>query len=804
MYIKSYSCTRFAGLRDQEIEFDKGLNVILGPNEAGKSTIINGIYSTLFKDIKLTKNLNVDKDFTHRYMPRPEGDFIDGKLVIKIEENKYKLEKEWGVNEFIQLTTPDGNILKEEEKIQEILSKLLTYGEGTYSNIVFAKQKDLKDSLVNIMENNELTSEVNSILRKTMMELDGVSIEQLQKKIEDELDEVYKRWDKDKNRPMNNRGINNPYKIGLGEILKSYYKKEELLHLMDEAEKTEKNFEEICDEISEIEIKSNNLKQRKEDLEKIEEDINKRLVLEEELKFIERELEALMDANKEWPRSNLLLDQYKEKLLKVTEDKKKLSIEKENSRKLENKEKLEKKLKELEKISQEKDLVKKNLKEIPKITKENIDEIEKIQRKILTLDTTMTAGIMLGQLIKSTDENIWIKKDLKEKENLEPGQDFKANGLINIGYKDKFEIEIKTGEFDFKELKKDYDKLILDEKEKLSLLEIKTIEEGKLNLEKLSKLENDKINLENKRKLTLDGSSEEEIIEEIKNFEEIKTLRNICEIEKEIENLNKKELKLSVEIKTKKNQIEKWKEKYENEDKLLDILIEERSKEKTKTKELDRLVELPEEFVDGKEFQETLISVKRQFEENQDMLGTFREKYHEAKNQLLDISYEEIRRSYKDAKEKFNRSVKRGKTLLQVQKVFLKTKEKLDDNPMESLVNEFNRLLSIITSEKYKTANISDEFNIEIKSEKGEIPIDLLSAGTHDSVVLALRFSLLKHIFQDRKGYAILDDSLVDLDPRRREKSVELIQDFAKENQVIFTTCDPETAKMIGGNIIKL
>lgn len=34
MYIKSYESTRFAGLKDISLGFDRGVNVILGPNES--------------------------------------------------------------------------------------------------------------------------------------------------------------------------------------------------------------------------------------------------------------------------------------------------------------------------------------------------------------------------------------------------------------------------------------------------------------------------------------------------------------------------------------------------------------------------------------------------------------------------------------------------------------------------------------------------------------------------------------------------------------------------------------------------
>ena len=44
----------------------------------------------------------------------------------------------------------------------------------------------------------------------------------------------------------------------------------------------------------------------------------------------------------------------------------------------------------------------------------------------------------------------------------------------------------------------------------------------------------------------------------------------------------------------------------------------------------------------------------------------------------------------------------------------------------------------------------------------------------------------------------------VDLDPERKQQSVNIIKDFAKDNQVIFTTCDPQTAELLGGNIIRI
>ena len=804
MYIKSYSCTRFAGLSDKNIEFDRGLNIILGANESGKSTIINGIHSTLFKNIRLKKNVSVDSSFVYKYMPKPEGDFIDGNLVISVLGEEYKLSKEWGVNEKIHLITPDGEMLKNEERILEELSEVLLYGEGTYSHIVFAKQGDIKAALGNIIHNNEVTNEITNLLRRTMMELDGISIDYLQKQIEDEIEILYKRWDIERNSPEKNRGINNPYKVGLGKILKSYYDKEELVLLMEQANKAEENFEKICNEINILETKLRDLKLIKEKLEKIEEDVNSRMVLEAELNSIQKELDDLTYINREWPKTSILLEQDKEKIRAIEIKKDDLVKEKENFVKVEKKLNLQKRLDAINEINIKIDDISKSLETIPYITKEDINELSNIETELLTLDTTMKAGVMIGELKKSTDDSVWVVKDLGEKSILEVNEEFKANGLISIICGDRFELEVRTGEFDFKEIKNKHDIYKSQKQQKLEHLKISTIEEGKLKLEKINNLINDKNTLSKQIDTILEGCNIEDLKEEIKLLEDINISRQSIDIDIELKSISNEEVNVSASKITKENQMKLWIEKYIDDDNLLNILIDKKGDLNSKNKMLEGLASLPEEFNSSEEFKTTLKNIKIEFEEGKETLDKLKIEYYDFRDELLDVSYEELKKSYTEAEKIFNRNIIRGEKLLEIQRVFKNTKENLDKNPMETLVNEFSRTLSLITDDRYKTGDINEDFNISLENAKGEIPIDLLSAGTYDAVTLALRFSLLKHIFKDRNGYVILDDCLVDLDPIRKEKSVKLIQDFAEDNQVIFTTCDPETARLLGGSIINL
>jgi predicted ATP-dependent endonuclease of OLD family len=54
MIISRITLSPFAGIPHLDIDFTDGLNVILGANETGKSTVFHALYNVLFTEAKLT------------------------------------------------------------------------------------------------------------------------------------------------------------------------------------------------------------------------------------------------------------------------------------------------------------------------------------------------------------------------------------------------------------------------------------------------------------------------------------------------------------------------------------------------------------------------------------------------------------------------------------------------------------------------------------------------------------------------------------------------------------------------------
>ncbi len=574
MRIRRFGCKRFGGIKDVEIQFKDGLNIILGPNEAGKSTLVNAIYYTLFKDSKLRMSYKLDKEFKNRFMPYNGSDFIDGVVCIEIEGDSYIISKEWGGMYNSQVEFPDGKIIKNRNDIKQKLIELLKFGEGTYESIVFAKQRDMKNAISKIINNAQASENINSILRKTVMELDGVSVDKLNQKIKAEIEDLTKKWDYERICPQNNRDINNRYKKGVGKILEAYYKMEDIKKKEIETSELEIEFEKTAQLLKELDVEIDKKAKEKLELSKHEEDVIKRATIMPKVRELTKEKGTIKNICNDWPTQENELKHKKEKLKELIGEKNKLDKEYVQTKEFEEKKQFIQKLNRIDEIKKDIENLEKELENSNNITKSNIKELEKLQALIQRNKAALEAGMIKGSINRFSDNDLWITTGLEGRNKVMNDIEFKSEGYVKIELQDQLEIEIRSGEIDYKQLSQEYKNALKKFGKLLNDIKVDSIETAKLifNKNKDIKAQIDMLNKNIKQEL--DGMTYKDLEKNKVDIDRINNLKSLDEIHEQIGEFIDKISKTESEIKNIQDMIQKWNKEYNNQDELFDKMVE--------------------------------------------------------------------------------------------------------------------------------------------------------------------------------------------------------------------------------------
>ena len=149
MILKKIKLHPFAGATDKELSFHAGLNLICGPNEAGKSTLVRALFFVLFEPTNLTPAKEQAK--LKDYLPVKGGDSIAIDLEFESGGISYSLKKKWGGARSSELVSANGKITDPVE-VQRKVNELLHNNEATWRNVLFANQGVLSQTIEMIKE----------------------------------------------------------------------------------------------------------------------------------------------------------------------------------------------------------------------------------------------------------------------------------------------------------------------------------------------------------------------------------------------------------------------------------------------------------------------------------------------------------------------------------------------------------------------------------------------------------------------------------------------------------------------------
>ena len=809
MKLKNFNAEIFAGINNRNYQFKDGLNILLGDNEAGKSTVINAIYASLFISPQIKLNTTEGKEFKQRYFPYPDGDFAEAELKFEVENLDYKFYKKWSNSNYAgYLELADGRRIESQKKIAEYKNEILPYAKSTYNNIVFSSQQDIKSTLerINAEENPELIDTINSFLRKAVMELDGVSIDKFRSKLETEIEELCKKWDLKADAVANSdRGINNPYKVGTGKIYDTFIAKEKLRRKLKESKINERKFEELGNEIKELKKEESNLLAQIEELSEIETEINQRATLELEIKNLTEKIDKLTKTAQKWPEIKNELKKLKEKKEQVETKIKNIEAEKERAKKLQQKKDIKKRVEVINSFKNEISELKK-LTDRAKISLNQVEKLEEYKNKIAQTKASLKASKLKAKINFSAAEEIKVLSGVEKEQRISEGEIIEADGYLRIKT-DQIDIEIESAEIDFSSLKEEYNQSQKEFSKLKNKMQVKNLNEAREKLKKITESKRKIKEKQNKIDEFLAGDRLETLEEKLDELEDIDDARELEVIKKELESLKDKLAELKTEIKIKENKIEEWQAEFQSFKELQSLLIAKRKQKEKVQQKLKELAALPSEYENSEEFLDDLKAIRKKRENINQSLRKKLAKHKELENSLPQASSREMEAELEKLENKFKRLKNKAYNLLKIKRVFEEKLEEMDKNSFKPLVDSFSKNLKLLTAGKYEAGMIDDDFSIKLKSKKQkELPgnLELLSYGTYDAAALALRFAIFDNLFNDYGGFIILDDCLVNLDPERRENAVKLINRYQKKYQIIYTTCDPERAAELEGNIIQI
>lgn len=795
MKIKKISCTQFAGVRDRDVTFTDGINVIYGKNETGKSTLVNLLSRTLFQKSQL--NGKSDKDFFELYFPSATkdsgiaGDFADGNVTFEVGGTAYTLSKEWGPGSRCSLSTPDG-VIRDQGRIDEILRQILLYGEGVYSDMLFPSQRNINSSLQTILdiskkggakgtEKTDVRKELTDAISQAFAESDGISVDTIERAIEVKIQEIAgKHWDFDMEAPDRHTGR---WSKDVGEILKAYYELEdaravleEISRLENEADRAEKDYTDKEAAVQKAEEAYHNFSI-----------FANRLVHKKIISSIDEDLKETAKIRSNWPKLAEELQRAKE--LRTEKANREIQDQYEAAREINGK------------IAEIDSYISQN----PCPGSADIARVKKAQEKVMALENRLHAINLNAAIHLLNDHRVEIVS-LHTGEALQP-----HDGAVSIVEPVRItipgaaEIVLSPANVDVEEVEREIGEQKKIIAEIFSKFKVETPDALENLAKKIDDAKRDADSVDRRLSMLLNGIPFDKLEEKAKAITVF--VRSKEDIESGIiEACGSSDIEKF--ITARETILNGYMERYGSIQEL-EAMAGGKKKELEKAKESIRNdKDIPEEYLyitDPDTYLKKLktdLENKRRLREDALTAKTAAASRLESyKERISDDPAEDARQA--------ERAFHEQKALLShwrhIEEVFRCQKEKIHGDPMQGIADSFARYLDIISG-----GRVSSEFpeagklNMSIYSGNKLLDYGKLSEGTKETVSLAFRLAVLDHLFPEGGGIIVFDDPFTDMDVDRAIQACGLLRECADRHQVIFLTCREEYMDMLGGNHIQI
>lgn len=794
MNIKSVKTRQFAGIKNKEITLEDGLNVLVGNNETGKSTMVELIYQTLYRDSKLSRSKKEDKDFIARFMPSDsKGDVVDGTLVFATDDGLYTLQKKWGASEMCELESSNDGIIANEKKIREIVDGELVYKRGLYDDVVFASQKsqaNVVEHILNKLDKKALVKQdlVSIIASEGMASTEGIAPEEIEKIIQEKIDALSGHWDFVNDGPDKKRGIKNKWVQGVGAILEAYYTKAELEYALQKSELAEKAIDNNNNKINEAKEKLENYQAEKDEYERYAAALaayNSNMELRN--KYL-KEINKISADLKEYPQ---LLKEYEGALHLKTLAKAQDIISK---------------YKEIQAAKDSLDEAKKTIEGKIEITAEDEKKLDTLESDISNLRAQLSNLNSVANIKKLGNTDIQVKSVATGKDIDISAGEFDINETVEITVPGVMSMTIAAKDIDVEDVKRQLDENNKKREALLSKCRVKDRDELRTKKEEYTEAYHNLSAAQKDYDDCIEGIDLDKLDEDYEHHKEKSS--ELDGLDKKIKELCGYESIDSYEamLKQKCNSIEG---EYDAESPV-DCMKKNLKVAEAKLAEIDSqqgdVENIPKKYRDIDDVEVYKETLKSNIKDANNQIEKAKEDLSEHEKELGDVAPEDLRTQIDDATIEFQKlkdDCERWNHILAVLKA---TRENMaGESTMSDVQDRFAEYLSVITDGRINLKSMDENMDVNIQSGNNHMTYEILSEGTKDTIALAFRLAILEHLFPNGGGLVVFDDPFTEMDENRTEQACKLVQKFADAgNQVIFVTCDNKYKNMLSGNIVEL
>jgi len=759
------------------LDFPQGMLIIKGPNEAGKSTILEAILYALFgKLMRGTKELAINY----------QSNIAKIKLTFTVNGQQYLVQrilKRTETHAKVYKITSNGLVpqaltVQETNKFIKNLLGGLSFNEVLVTNIVAQKELDkllelkgqsrekIINALLGLESYNKAIEKIAEERREKRRELEAKK---------DKLSEIEKRLE--------------TYRKDLKELKENQQK---LKNSEQKFNEKNKKLEEKCP----IYLK----------LREYKEALNRKRQLEAELKGVENVVKQLKQNLENLENQ---IGEKRETLNKTIEE-----VLEENDRLIKEKQKLEK-YKNLEKT-------KESLKEAEKRFKE-LQELENNKRTLLNGLKKLKEEL---KRLKEKQESKETKEILKREEELQ--QKLKKTkispimffllllpsilALISLPLIVVGPLIVTAYIFYITKIRSSLQQELIKIKDKV--IELKglpaLIQQNEKQVRELEQsitiMENQEKTLKNEIKTALLSLEEKYKPKTWINLKDLfeKAKENLLQLEKEKTEIETKIVILTSKIQSLKSQIKKLEKDVgylmERREETIKS-IEEKDKERLEIQRKLDSIKLPK-LPDGIQYSEELYQkMEQEITELSRKISTLKGTIEELKRNVEELSRRvEENKSVEQEYEQAKQEIKELETLIEAQTLAIEklreTAKHVREKFLPAIEINMSQIISQITGGIYKAVRLNKDYNIEVlDSNAGKfISKDIYSGGTVDQFLLAMRLafilSLLPQIKQTYPQFLFLDEPLASSDQNRRTNIINLLTKTLSEEfkQIILIT----------------